>query len=83
MIWQAAHFVGGLFFSNYLIETPKMKRFMSVAGIFLVSLAFVGCGDSAENVPFEKSELEKYVEENPVPLVGEEDFDEADAMANE
>lgn len=55
-----------------------MTRFLPLSGVLLLSLAFVGCGDSGETVPFEKSELEKYVEENPVPLVGAEDFSAAE-----
>ncbi|MCM2374186.1 hypothetical protein [Aporhodopirellula aestuarii] len=60
-----------------------MKRFLSLVGVLSVSMAFVGCGDGGETVPFEKSELEKYVEDNPVPLVSDEDFSSADEEISE
>ncbi|EMI57284.1 hypothetical protein [Rhodopirellula sallentina] len=52
-----------------------MKQFYMLAVSLGVVLSMVGCGDSGStSMPIEKSELEKYVEENPVPLVGAEDF---------
>ncbi|MBB3209500.1 hypothetical protein FHS27_005340 [Rhodopirellula rubra] len=57
-----------------------MKLSFFTTGILFVLLATTGCSDSnSTSIPIDKSELEKYVEENEVPLVGASDFDEVDA----
>lgn len=51
-----------------------MKLFSCLTALALLVI-IAGCGDSkSTSIPIEKSELEKYVEENPVPLVGADDF---------
>lgn len=51
-----------------------MKRVTSLVA-FAGLMLLVGCGsDTTTSTPFEQSELEKYVAENPVPLVTEGDF---------
>ncbi|SMP78289.1 hypothetical protein SAMN06265222_12532 [Neorhodopirellula lusitana] len=54
--------------------TRLLLKLCVVVGLFVV----VGCGGSQTGVPFDQSELDKHVEENPVPLVTDSDFQAAD-----
>jgi hypothetical protein len=54
----------------------RLALLVCVAGMLVVA----GCGDEASTVPFNQTELDKHVEEHPVPLVTEDDFRAADAM---
>lgn len=57
-----------------------MMRLGLAAFLFFGSLLIVGCGDSDPSVPFSQSELEKHVQENPVPMVTDDDFRAADEV---
>ncbi|MFG0289847.1 MAG: hypothetical protein ACF8CQ_16825 [Rhodopirellula sp. JB044] len=46
--------------------------------VLLVAGMMVGCGGGQSEVPFDQSELDKHVEEHPVPLVTDDDFRMAD-----
>lgn len=55
------------------------KLALAFAAAFVLPL-LVGCEDTpSTEIAIEKSELEKYVEENPVPVVTGADFDAVNA----
>ncbi|EMI42233.1 hypothetical protein [Rhodopirellula sp. SWK7] len=54
-----------------------MIRMYVLMLLFVAGIA-VGCGGNESTVPFDQSELDKHVEEHPVPLVTEDDFRMAD-----
>lgn len=51
-----------------------MNRFVSLAAACFMLFAVAGCGDSGPAVPFDQSELDKHVEEHPMPMATAEDF---------
>lgn len=56
-----------------------MKRYLFLMTALVGLVAMTGCGGSSEpSAGFEKSELEKYVEENPVDIVTGADFENMD-----
>lgn len=60
-----------------------MNRVISLAAVFAGLMLLVGCGSDAPSAAFEQSELEKYVAENPVPLVTADDFKAVNDADNE